>query len=115
MTTAAVNLWIPGADHGDIENVSPRLIPPTQRFRMSQADSANNQRAVFPYLRTGSPVAFRYFVNANGVAQEVAWLLGAQRFCFLYLLTPCSVPVVRPDAVFLMQGQYVGGIDSTGA
>ncbi|EOJ2864475.1 hypothetical protein ACM2M4_004572, partial [Klebsiella pneumoniae] len=66
-----------------------------------------------------SPVAFRYFVNANGVAQEVAWLLGAQRFFdFLYLFNSMfsTSGASGFDAVFSNpQGQYVGGIDSTGA
>lgn len=64
-------------------------------------------------------MAFRYFVNANGVAQEVAWLLGAQRFFdFLYLFNSMfsTSGVAGFDAIFSnAQGQYVGGIDSSGA
>ncbi|HDX8852264.1 TPA: hypothetical protein RQO60_003209 [Klebsiella michiganensis] len=105
----------------DIESVLASLDTSNSTFPDEPSGIAGTTNG--QYFRTPqgteSPVAFRYFVNANGVAQEVAWLLGAQRFFdFLYLFNSMfsTSGVVGFDAIFSnTQGQYVGGIDSSGA
>jgi fluoride ion exporter CrcB/FEX len=58
-------------------------------------------------------VAFRYFVNANGVAQEVAWLPGVLSG-FSTFSTFNSMFSTSGVAGFevIFHRQYVGGIDS---
>lgn len=105
----------------DIESVLASLDTSNSTFPDEPSGIAGTTNG--QYFRTPqgteSPVAFRYFVNANGVAQEVAWLLGAQRFFdFLYLFNSMfsTSGAAGFDAIFSNpQGQYVGGIDSTGA
>ncbi|HBY4210999.1 TPA: hypothetical protein MIT91_20190 [Klebsiella pneumoniae] len=105
----------------DIESVLASLDTSNSTFPDEPSGIAGTTNG--QYFRTPqgteSPVAFRYFVNANGVAQEVAWLLGAQRFFdFLYLFNSMfsTSGVAGFDAIFSnTQGLYVGGIDSSGA
>ncbi|VGL06184.1 flagellar biosynthesis, cell-distal portion of basal-body rod [Klebsiella quasipneumoniae] len=105
----------------DIESVLASLDTSNSTFPDEPSGIAGTTNG--QYFRTPqgteSSVAFRYFVNANGVAQEVAWLLGAQRFFdFLYLFNSMfsTSGVAGFDAIFSnTQGLYVGGIDSSGA
>ncbi|MBG2631210.1 hypothetical protein I4552_09405 [Klebsiella michiganensis] len=68
---------------------------------------------------SGSPISFKYYFNKSGIAEESSWLLGAQKFFdFLFLFNSMfnTSGVDGFDAIFSnTQGQYVGGIDSSGA
>ena len=100
----------------DIENVLASLDTSNSTFPDEPSGIAGTTNG--QYFRTpqgtGSPVAFRYFVNADGVALRRlhgCWVLSGFSI-FSTFLSPCSVPVVLPGLTLyfpIHRGSMSGG------